>query len=360
MRKKKILKFIVFVLMVILTMFLLYSYLTINNYKLAEYANSFKKVETRNLNIEFDFSTNTYKIINEENTSFKILQLTDIHLGGSNASYYSDIKALDAMYALIKYAKPDLIILTGDMIFSSILSRNINNKGAAVALKIFMENVGIPWTIAFGNHDYEFYNTANHEEIKKIFSYDKNFLFSSYYYNNEILYSNQKIELYNYDGSSNMNLLIMDSNQLIDVDSSKDAINWYLNAIENQSVSSLLFLHMPFYEYELAWNLFEEKNNDVEYLFGEKRETICYENKSDLFNVIVNNKNTKGIFCGHDHLNDFSIKYKGIQLTYGKSIDYITYENIAQKNSQRGGTLIEIKKDSSFSVKSIPLSDVYY
>ena len=57
---------------------------------------------------------------------------------------------------------------------------------------------------------------------------------------------------------------------------------------------------------------------------------------------------TKGVFCGHDHINTYSIEYKGIRLTYGMSIDYLAYSNIDTLGSQRGCTIITVKPDGSF------------
>lgn len=357
---KKNVKKIIFIVLTVILIILLYSYLTMNNYKLALYANSFDQIIESNLKIEFEESTGFYKITNQEDKDFKLLQLTDIHLGGSNASFGNDKLALNAMYKLIKYTEPDLIIITGDMLFSSILSRNVNNANAAIALKVFMEKIGIPWTITFGNHDYELYNTHDQSKIENIFSSDKNFLFNKAFYHDENAYSNQAIKLYNYDNTINTLILTLDSNELIKNES--NSIAWYNMIIEmseiteGKNVPSLLFLHMPLYEYENAWN---SKNNDeVTYLYGEKREDICYEKKTNLFNAILEKESTKGIFCGHDHLNDFSLIYKGVRMTYGKSIDYITYKGIGNKKAQRGGTLIEIKNDSSFNVTPISLENI--
>ena len=54
----------------------------------------------------------------------------------------------------------------------------------------------------------------------------------------------------------------------------------------------------------------------------------------------------------------FSVSYQGIRLTYGNSIDYITYDNIASKEEQRGGTLITVKNDASFDVNQVILKDI--
>lgn len=357
---RKYYKKLVALLSIFVSFFLLYNYFTMNSYELTSYVNKFETVGSKKLDISFDDFNGFYKIINSNEEDFKILQLTDIHIGGSNASYENDKKAFDAMYKIIDYARPDFIILTGDMLFSSILSRNVNNANAAVALKIFMEKVDIPWTIAFGNHDYEFYNTHTQSEIEKIFSYNDKFLFNRAFYHDKNAYSNQAIKLYNSDGSFNTLILTLDSNELIKNET--NSIVWYdmilgkAEITEGKKIPSLLFLHMPLYEYELAWN--EREKNEGNYIYGDKREEICYEEKTSLFEFILKLDSTKGVFCGHDHLNDFSVMYKGVRLTYGKSIDYITYKGIVNKTEQRGGTLITIKKDSSFDVIPIALDSI--
>lgn len=53
-----------------------------------------------------------------------------------------------------------------------------------------------------------------------------------------------------------------------------------------------------------------------------------------------------------------SLEYKGIRLTYGMSIDYLAMPQIEKDTKQRGGTLITLKKDSTFDIKQIPYTKV--
>lgn len=64
------------------------------------------------------------------------------------------------------------------------------------------------------------------------------------------------------------------------------------------------------------------------------------------------------MFCGHDHLNTLSLIYKGIQMTYGMSIDYLGYKDIQKSYIQRGGTLITRKADGSVDIRMVPLGAV--
>lgn len=344
----------------------LYFFFTEPYHKLSTYImHNFKEVEHRSLDIRQNYSDENgtiYEIHNKENTDFKILQLTDLHLGGSRASYNEDVKALNAVYKLINYTKPDFIVITGDMLFVSFLSRNINNMSAAVDLKNFMDNVGIPWTMVLGNHDSEFYNLYDNDELRDIFKQgEDDLLLEPTIIKGNSDKTDQAIMLYNGD-KINTSLLFMDSESLIE--NSEVSINWYekiidkINEENEQIVPSMLFMHYPLYEYSKAYELYEQNSKEVEYFYGEKRENVCYEEKTNLFQKILEKGSTKAVFVGHDHLNDFSLTYKGVRLTYGKSIDYITYFGIGNRKEQRGATLITIKYDASFVIDPIKLTDI--
>ena len=49
-----------------------------------------------------------------ENRDYKILQLTDLHLGFGLFSHKKDKMALDAVTKIINRTSPDLIVFTGD------------------------------------------------------------------------------------------------------------------------------------------------------------------------------------------------------------------------------------------------------
>lgn len=71
---------------------------------------------------------------------------------------------------------------------------------------------------------------------------------------------------------------------------------------------------------------------DVTYYYGFAGEgddrVCCSEEVSPLFDAVLRLGSTKGIFCGHDHLNNWSVEYKGVRLTYGMSVDYLAYFGI--------------------------------
>ena len=55
---------------------------------------------------------------------------------------------------------------------------------------------------------------------------------------------------------------------------------------------------------------------------------------------VMKEHGTKYFFCSHDHMNDFSLEYKGIRLTYMMKLGYGSGFQIGFN----GGTVIRIDK----------------
>ena len=344
------------------------------------YINSRPNISNNKSEIEYNDDTGTYTITMTED-DFKILQLTDIHLGGGPISYHRDLQALQAVYKLIDHTRPDFVIVTGDLTFPvGYSSFSFNNTAPVQQFASFMRNLGIPWAFAYGNHDTESYAAASEDELKEVYKS------LSYKSSKTLLYpytqpditgrNNQVIELRNKDGSLNQALVIIDSNAYTGEGFNTydyihdDQVAWYkrqieeLNQKEGKTVSSLVFFHIPLQEYVTAYDLYQQGSDEVKYYFGENNDETMDVSQyhSKLFDTAVDLGSTKGMFCGHDHYNNTSIEYKGIRLTYGMSIDYLAMPGIARDTKQRGATLITIHKDSSFDIEQVPLTSIeqYY
>ena len=105
-------------------------------------------------------------IVKDEGRPFKILQLTDIHLGAGWLSAKRDRKALEAVRKLIDASKPDFIIITGDLFYPILpLTGSCNNRRGAKMLGEVLTEAGIPWCFVFGNHDTEMTSRLNKNGI---------------------------------------------------------------------------------------------------------------------------------------------------------------------------------------------------
>lgn len=316
-----------------------------------------------------------YKIINPYDSPIRILQLTDIHIGGGLMSIKNDRLAIGAVTTLVKSARPDLIVVTGDIAYPvPFQSGTINNMRAAEIFAGLMEKMGIPWVITFGNHDTEIYSMYSRGDILDYYASLPGCLLVKGP-QDVFGYGNQIITLHNADESINTALVLIDSNSYVEgkVGINKydiihdDQVEWYRESIielsesEDELVQSMMFFHIPTEEYKTAWELYQNGSDEVKYYFGDIREKItCSEVDSNIFETIVELGSTKAVFCGHDHVNDISFEYKGVRLTYGKSIDYLAYawSGIIKKTEQRGATLIEIASDKSFEISTIRYSDL--
>lgn len=87
-----------------------------------------------------DNETFTFTI--DKDKDFKILQLTDLHLGFGFISRKKDKLALNAVTKIIHKAKPDMIVLTGDSIFPFLpKAGTLNNRKQAYKLMKFMDSL---------------------------------------------------------------------------------------------------------------------------------------------------------------------------------------------------------------------------
>lgn len=317
----------------------------------------------------------------------KIMQLTDIHIGGGWISAEKDKKALNCIAAMVSAEKPDLVIVTGDMVFPTPNNAGtINNKTGAKIFAEMMETLGVYWTVTFGNHDTEAYGYYSREDIGDFYSGDdlKYCLFEPGPDNVDGC-GNQIINIRNSQGIITQSLFLFDSHSYTDkfgIKSEYDNIHqnqveWYSESLyelneENKSViekadksalplsaenyeniKSLAFFHIPLKEFDDAWTEYTENGNrssdNLIYYYGQKNENVCYGAGSDnLFETMQSAGSTQGIFCGHDHVNNYSLEYNGIRLTYGMSVDYLAYKDIDKQGNYRGCTLITVNPDGSF------------
>lgn len=293
-----------------------YQIMKLDSWLLSSNATFAEAIDVKIPDITYNNETGVYTLTTDKE-DFKILQLTDIHLGGSNFSYHKDSKALFDVKELIKYTKPDLVIVTGDLVFPvGIMSMSFNNKAPIVEFSAFMRNLGVPWAFAYGNHDTESMATLSEREVDTVFQMlsfntSRNLLYP-YIQPNITGRNNQLLEVRNKEGELLQALFILDSNSYVegimnDYDYiHDDQVDWYeekikeLNKQEGYTVPSMVFFHMPIKEYETAYNLYKENNKEVIYHFGEigeKNEKICVSNyESKLFSKALELGSTKAMF----------------------------------------------------------------
>ena len=337
-------------------------------------ANSFETVQIENQLVPEKDENGHWTFTTDED--FKVLQLTDIHIGGGWLSLGKDAKALNAVAAMVTAEKPDLIVVTGDIAFPvPYAAGTFNNLNGAKVFAALMEKLGVYWTVNFGNHDSEIYSYYNREKVSDFYA-NSGFKYCLYQPGPEDVdgYGNHVIKVQNSKGETTQALFMLDSHAYTKDDPL--GIRWlYDNVHENQvvwyedtlrqicgdkptdSVKSLTFIHIPLTEQRDAWAEYtangKKDTDNVKYVYGIAGETdekvYCGAGEDRLFEAMLELGSTKGVFFGHDHLNNFAVNYKGIQLSYSYSIDYLAYIGISKQGAQRGCTVIDIKPDGTFT-----------
>lgn len=334
--------------------------------------------------LEYSVEDNGYVNIKSDK-GLKVMQLTDVHIGGGWMSIKKDAMAINTVATMIRVEKPDFVVVTGDISYPvPFQAGTFNNKSGAKIFAELMETLGVYWTLAYGNHDTEAYSYYTREQLTDFYRSEQ--------YKHCLLQpgpedvdgvGNQVINIVNSDGVITRSLITLDSHSYIDGDVlgirwlydniHENQINWYKNVVldlakRNQDAAKVLpaakqksyaelekvvptsvFFHFPMEEYRLAWTEYVENNykdtKNVKYRYGLRGESgkvvYCGIHPDQLFETMQALGSTDSTFCGHDHYNNFSLNYKGINLTYGYSIDYLAYVGIYKQGTQRGCTILD-------------------
>lgn len=341
----------------------------------------------------FNFIVPEGALKGEDGRNFKVLQLTDIHIGAGAFSLRTDKWTLQTIADLIEETKPDLVVVTGDIAYPVFFqSASLNNKKEAKIFATLMEKLGVYWTLTFGNHDTEAYSSYDREQIGEFYSDPQ---WTKCIFTNKKP-TNSKGETVDGVGNFVINvregdpdgdpkdaklvhsMFMFDSHSYTDGDVfgmawkydyiHENQVVWYEDMVKElklkeDNIKSTAYFHIPLLEYRDAYNeyLKNDKNNTdkVKYadgVIGESGKFVySSDHRSGIFEKMAQIGSTNGTFCGHDHFNNISLIYdvdgdgekSAIQLTYGMSIDYLAYPGIYKETKQRGGRIIEINSVGS-------------
>ena len=316
-----------------------------------------------------DSKTGYYEFVApDEETEFRVLHLTDIHIGAGAFSAEKDKWAIQAVTETVNRVKPDLVIVTGDMAYPvPFQAGTFNNKREAEMFAALMEQLGVYWTITFGNHDTEIYSLYDRDEISAQVYMNKEkyphclFLEGPALGNNSddsgkgnsvIVVRHPTAEGVEITDKESYDLNVAStkiSQALVTIDSHSytdgdyfgiawkydnihpDQIDWYAQEMQKLTaknveygvpedkaqVKNLVFFHIPLTEYRTYWG--EYKNNghedtdNVKLVHGwageDGEKSFPGVNDCQMFETMVLNGG-QGAFCGHDHYNTFAIDVK--------------------------------------------------
>lgn len=266
---------------------------------------------------------------------FKIVQITDLH-------YKLGVKAseqgLACVREMVQTEKPDLVVVTGDIIYSAPADSTLS-----VVLKTFAK-LGVPFCMTFGNHDYDFKTpaVALYNQMQKTPNCVMPVLQGKNTdYSLSILSSNGKrtaAVLYCIDTHNKPAIGGIGGYQWI----SHNQITWYRqrSMVYKQKnggrpVPSLAFLHIPLPEFNYA------TANTQCPMYGSRLEKAYSPSlNSGMFASIKEMGDIMGVFCGHDHDNDYAVSYFNVLLAHGR----FSGGNTEYNHLKRGARVIVLKE----------------
>ena len=266
---------------------------------------------------------------------FKIVQITDLH-------YKLGVKAseqgLACVREMVQTEKPDLVVVTGDIIYSAPADSTLS-----VVLKTFAQ-LGVPFCMTFGNHDYDFKTpaVALYNQMQKTPNCVMPVLQGKNTdYSLPILSSNGKrtaAVLYCIDTHNKPAIGGIGGYQWI----SHNQITWYRqrSMVYKQKnggrpVPSLAFLHIPLPEFNYA------TANTQCPMYGSRLEKAYSPSlNSGMFASIKEMGDIMGVFCGHDHDNDYAVSYFNVLLAHGR----FSGGNTEYNHLTRGARVIVLKE----------------
>ncbi len=241
----------------------------------------------------------------------KICQLTDIHLE-ADGDIIKYKKELNLIREILDNVKPDLVVITGDLSWGQKTAEGIH------ALAEIIEKRKIPWAPVLGNHD----GNPGDSDVKTREDFAK--LLLGYKHSHFEIGAkdvagngNYTIEVETADNKTDWVLYMLDSHQ---GDFYPSQLDWYRKSSSRlpDCHKELAFFHVPIPEFWEVWNF--------EYCKGVNNERECVTRYNDgLFSAFVRSGKMKGIFVGHDHINDYEGTLHGIRLCYGRGTGYQCY-----------------------------------
>ncbi|HVU31959.1 MAG TPA: metallophosphoesterase family protein [Opitutaceae bacterium] len=276
--------------------------------------------------------------------TFRVLLVSDTHF-----TPVRDEHGIALLERLIDTEHPDLVVVNGDCITGNPGPRVEDMKQAVANVAFVMEEKKVPWAVTIGNHDGE---QLSHYGITKA---DMLGFYERYPHNlnagwNRAIHGagNKYFLIYDSQGTHPIFCLwLIDSNAYFPDDPSMpnkakeydwihtDEIAWYfqtskdLEAKYGHKIPGLMFFHIPLPEFH---EMVMTKKT-----IGERHEPESTPKiNSGMFAAVFERGDVKGIFCGHDHVNNYLGYWRGVMLGYDGVAGYMPYPHIPDDDAANG------------------------
>jgi predicted phosphodiesterase len=274
-----------------------------------------------------------------EQGSFKILQLTDMHLGEAQETEwgpFQDVRTYCLLKRLIPYENPDLIILSGDL-----LTGNDCDANATVyyeQMGEFLESFGIPWALIFGNHDDMDFSRNVPEPIEaktkrpQLARVDQGFSLSLTEMGPSDVtgISNYVLQIYSSNEDSILaQVALLDSGggsvpEQFDV----SQVEWLGKQLQALPIPTVAFQHIPSPNFSFDQDRCVGTNGDGAF--------APMQTDSGMLDLMESNGNVMFVAVGHNHGNDYCcpVGESSLHFCFGKHSGYGGYTGVPTRGAR--------------------------
>lgn len=261
-------------------------------------------------------------------SSLRLLQFTDNH-------YFCGVEQgltrTDADQATerdwreyVRTFRPDAVITTGDLWHDNPGGRGAATQAHALAQ---LEQLDVPWAFCWGNHDQLNDYAAGHAALESA---------RGSLYRGGASHGDYRIDVRRgSDRKVAARLWLLNSNRL-------GLTAWQLEWLRaaraqlakatSPAVPALAFFHIP---------LLEQKTlHRPDATPGVHLEEVCHESENgQAAPVLAGDDRLRACFCGHDHVNDYAVRTRNLDLVYGRATGQAGYGG---DKVRKGAKLIEL------------------
>jgi UDP-2,3-diacylglucosamine pyrophosphatase LpxH len=290
--------------------------------------------------------------------TFRILLISDLHF-----TPRADTHGQQLISRLIETEKPNLVVVNGDCISGKSSTTRAELEQSISHVAAPMEKAAVPWAMVNGNHDPEHFPKTGIDQPTTMGIYEH------YPHNRNAGWArgirgtgNHSLLIYNAAGTRPIfNVWLIDSGTK--AADPKDhyewihpsQIEWYqrtsreLETRWGAPIPALMFFHIPLVE-------FRDMIAKAKLIGARHEPEACSEVNSGMFTAALARGDVRGIYCGHDHENNYIGRWKGIDLGYDGSAGYGTYPHIEPDDPAnghvRGGRVFEISESTPATYKT--------
>jgi len=261
----------------------------------------------------------------------RLLQFTDNHFFcgvKEGLTVTDDDQATERDWqAFVRHFKPDLIVATGDLWHD-----NPGGRGQAALGHLLpkLERLEVPWATCWGNHDQLDHYQRGHDALEAA---------RHSLYRGGATHGDYRIEVHTADPAGGTRaaaqLFLMNSHQF---GLGGWQLAWLrgtwaeLGTAGKAALPALAFFHIPLLDQKTLY-----RPNVTP---GLCHEEVCFEKESGhALPVLAESRAIRACFCGHDHVNDYVVRARDVDLVYGRATGHAGYGG---EKVPKGAKLIEL------------------